>query len=364
MQINTDPRATPPRTDSSLPPAPAPDESYYRRGEQARRWGGILLLLGVVWLVFALGSRLPLFGVGFVERTEPIPPQSFAVTRVVISGVSDNVELVGWNQAEVQVEAVKHGFGWNGDAAQEGLERLEVVITPNGDTLNIDVRRPLDSIVGRAPYANLRIALPAGVSAEARLASGDIEVSEVTGDLVLSTVSGDLESADTLGKLTLSTTSGDLEVRDHSGALTAESVSGDVRLEGALASPNVKTVSGDASLEGASGTVELRSISGGLSVSGGDIAALTVESTSGDVEAEVALNEGSSSRISSISGDVGVRLERTTNLQLEATTTSGEIETDLEGLDEERRSLRGSFGDASAALGISTTSGDIEVRGD
>jgi hypothetical protein len=364
MQINTDPRATPPRADSPLPPAPVPDEPFYRRGEQARRWGGILLLIGVVWLVFALGSRLPVFGVGFVERTEPIPSQSFAVERVVITGVNDNVELVGWNQEEVQVEAVKHGFGWNGEAAQEGLERLEVVITPSGETLTIDVRRPLDSIVGRAPYANLRIALPAGVSAETRLANGDIQVTEVSGDLALSTVSGDLDSTDTRGTLTLSTTSGDLDVRDHSGALTAESVSGDMQLEGALASPSVKTVSGDARLEGASGTVELRSISGGLNVTGGDIAALNVESTSGDVEARIGLREGSNSRISSISGDVGVRLENVANLELEATTTSGEIESDLEGLDEERRSLRGSLGDGSAALSVSTTSGDIEVRGD
>lgn len=364
MKINADPRATPPRPEQPLPPAQPPDEPYYRRGEQARRWGGVLVLIGLVWLVFAIGSRAPLFGVGLVERSASTGSFLAGAQRVVVVGGPDNVAIVGGDEEGVRVEAVKYGFGLSAGAADEALSQLEVDFTQQGDTLLVEVRRPLGAVLGRAPYADLRIALPPGAAAEARLVSGDIEVSDVAGDLALTTVSGGLATDDTRGSMTLSTTSGDLEVRDHSGPVSAESVSGDVRLEGDLTSPAVKTVSGEARVDGAGGRAELTSISGGLSVAGAGLEALTVESTSGDIEARVGLAGGSTSRISNISGDVRVRLEEPVDLRLEATTSSGEIDSEFDGLDEERRSLRGTLGDGGAELTISTTSGDIEVRGD
>lgn len=364
MNVQLDPRATPPGPEQQRPPAPVLDEAYYRRGEQARRWGGILILIGLVWLVFAIGSRAPLFAVGFVERTVPIRADAFTAERVVVTGVGDNVELVGWNGEGVRVEGVKHGFGWNAGAATDALNSLEVELTPSGDTLLIEVRRPIGAIVGRAPYADLRISLPTDGSAEVRVVSGAIEVAEVRGDLTLGTVSGDIDSAETSGSLAISTTSGDVEVDDHSGPITAESVSGDLQLAGRLENPTVQTVSGDASLEGAAGTVKLNSISGDLRLNGATLEGLTIESTSGDIEAALDLAEDSSSRISNISGDVQVTLGRADDLGLEVTTTSGELSTDLSGFTEERRSLKGALGDGSAALTISTTSGDVEVSGD
>lgn len=360
MNTQLDPRVSPP-TPQPAPPAPLPDEPYYRRGEQARRWGGILLLIGVVWLVFALGSRAPLFGVGFVERTATTGPQSYAVERVVVTGVADNVELVGWSGDEVQVEAVKHGFGWNGGAAQEALEQLEVIFTPQGETLTIEVRRPIGAIIGRGPYADLRIALPAGAAVEARVVSGEIAVEEVRGELTLGSVTGDMATEDTQGSLTISTTSGDVEVRDHNGPVVAESVSGDVELVGALESPRVQTVSGDAALEGVTGRAELSSISGNLRVAGDQLEALSLESTSGDIAVEAGLAEGSASQISNISGDVAVTLFSPESLRLDVSTTSGDLSSDLPGLSEERRSLRGTIGAGGADLTINTTSGDVTV---
>lgn len=364
MDLKLDPQATPPRSEQPLAPAPVPDEPYYRRGDQARRWGGILLLAGLVWLVFSISSRAALPTAGFVERTAPLDAQSFAAERVVVTGVADRVEFVGWNQDEVQVEGVKHAFGWNGSAADDALDQLDVQITSRGDTLVIEVKRPLGTVIGRAPYAELRVALPAGVSAQASVVSGDLSADEVRGDLNLTTVSGNMSVGDTRGALTLSTTSGDVEVRDHDGAVTAESVSGDVRLEGDLASPSVRTVSGEARLDGASGNVVLSSISGQLSLAGTGLAGLDLESTSGDIEARVDLVEGATGSISNISGDVDLRLPEDARLDLDVTTASGELKSELRGIEADRRSMRGALGGGGPSLTVSTTSGDVEVRGD
>ncbi|NTU85518.1 MAG: DUF4097 domain-containing protein, partial [Chloroflexales bacterium] len=278
MSIDSDPRATPPRPDS---PPPMPDEPYYRHGEQARRWGGILLLIGVVWLVFTISSHGPLLGVGFVERSETMPPQSFAARRVVITGANDNIEIVGGDGAAVQVEAVKHGFGLSTNDASGAFGRLEIITAERGDTLTIEIRRPPLSGIGRAPYADLRVALPAVASAEAHVASGDITVADVTGDLTLATVSGRLDASDTTGALSAGTTSGEIAIQSHSGPLSAESVSGDIIIGGAVEGPSVKTVSGDVRLDGATGAVTLSSISGDLSLEGAEQAVLDIESTSG-----------------------------------------------------------------------------------
>jgi DUF4097 and DUF4098 domain-containing protein YvlB len=366
MSLDTEPRSA--RVDDTglAPPQTIPNEPYYRRGEQARRWGALLLLIGVVWLVFSITSRGSFFGVGFIERTAELPAQSYAVERVVISGVNDNIELVAWNEDEVRVTGVKHAFGWNGAAAEDALEGLQLAVDERGDTLTIEVRRPSFTGIGRSPYVNLEISLPAEILAEASVVSGDLSVEGVRGDLTLRSVSGEIAAEDTAGLMSINTTSGDVALEGHTGGLVVETVSGEVRADGDLQSPRVESVSGEVELTGVSGDVNLRSISGDLAAHDSAGATLAIESTSGDVEFSGALAEGTSSRIGTISGSVDVQLERADNLQLDLTSTSGDLETnlDLPRLERERRHVSGESGAGTTQLSVSTTSGDVEVKGE
>jgi hypothetical protein len=344
--------------------ASVPDEPYYRRGEQTRRWGALLLLVGVVWLVFAFAARGPFLPIGFVERSESLPAQSFDAERVVISGINDTIELVAGSGDAVVVEGSRHGFGWNGNAARDALESLELLIDEQGDTLRIEVRRPSFAAFGRAPHAELRIALPEGVAAEAELVSGDLLVEGVRGDLRLGTLSGEVETHDTVGELDVRTTSGDLFLNDHDGPLLVEATSGDVQASGDLDGVRVNSVSGDVELEGVRGTIELRSISGELTIDEAAEAELRIESTSGDVEFRGALARGGSNTISNISGDVQVWLIDPSDLRLDLRTTSGDLESDLplQNRSEERRSLAGAIGEGGTELSVNTTSGDVGVN--
>lgn len=359
MNINREPQAT----------APLPNEPFYRRGEQGRRWGALLLLVGLVWLVFELTTRGSLFGVGlgFVERTQALPAQRFSAEQVVITGVSDRVELVGWAEAEIGVEATRRGYGWSGAAAESALERINVVVTERGETLHIEVRRPpsFGMFLGRSPAADLRISLPAGVAAEAGVISGEILASDVRGDLRLSSVSGEIMTRDTVGALQASLTSGDLRARNHRGALSVESVSGDIEADGAIMGARVSTVSGDVELAGGGGELDLQSISGDLEIDEATATWLRLESTSGDISARAALAPGSDSSVNSISGEVRLRLDSPEDLRLMVTTTSGEITSDLalSERSEDRRRLSGLIGAGSASLTVGTTSGDIAVIG-
>lgn len=346
-----------------------PDEQYYsERGEQGRRWGAILLVAGVVWLVFELTSRGSLFGMGlgFVERSRPIAPQTFTVERVVVSGVNDDIELVGTDGEEVLVEGTIHGFGWNGGSAQSALDQIDVVVEQRGRTLNVEVRRPrtLTAFIGRAPYVELRLALPPGLRIEASTVSGDLALAEVEADGKLSTVSGTIVADQTRGDLTVSTTSGEIELADHSGPLALNSISGDMTASGEIERPRVETVSGDVELAGVSGPAEVSSISGSILIDDARAARLKLESTSGDIEVAGGLLAGEASTITNISGDVTVALDNPRDLRLEVSTISGDLESDLDLRDlvSERRRLAGVVGDGSASLIISTTSGDVSVQ--
>ncbi len=164
--------------DTNTPQRPAtPDEAYYRGG-QVRRWGVLLLLVGVVWLVFELTSRGSLFGLGlgFVQRSADTPAQSFAAARLVVRGAADNIVLERAPAASVTVASTRHGFGWSADAARAALDRLDVQITQSGDTLTVEVRRAggISGFIGRAPYVDLAIGVPDGLALDVQTVSGDL----------------------------------------------------------------------------------------------------------------------------------------------------------------------------------------------
>lgn len=353
------------------PPRPTalPDEAYYQRGDQARRWGGLLVLFGVIWLVFSLTTRgLPFdLGFGFVEATQTAPVQRYTAQQVVISGTSDEVYLSRTTADQIEVEVVTRGFGWQPSAAEASRERLEVRVEVQDDTLQIEVRRPpsIGVVLGRAPYAELYIALPANVAVQTTLVSGSITGEELANSLDLRTISGDMRLNASSGPVILTTTSGEMTVHDHSGSVEIESVSGDLELRhtDTPTTLRIETVSGDAELEQVRGAVEFRSISGDLELKASGPTSLQLETTSGDLDSELMLAPNSTNQIRSISGDVQVALRDPNNLSLTLNSSSGDLEIDLASRErtDERRSVQLTLGTGSTSLEISTTSGDIRV---
>ncbi|MFV9503149.1 MAG: DUF4097 family beta strand repeat-containing protein [Oscillochloridaceae bacterium umkhey_bin13] len=370
--MQTDPRPNPGASPTDAPQGSPtlPNESYYQRSDQARRWGGLLVIFGVIWLVFELTTRGSLFGVGlgFVEQSQPLPTQRYTAQQVIVNGVSDEVTITGWNEDQIQVEVIERGFGWNAGAARTAIDQLEVLVEQRDSTLQIDVRRPpaLGIVLGRSPYAEIRIALPAEVAVQVGLVSGPLAVEAASGSLQLSTVSGDITVQASSGALQANTTSGTLRVRDFRGPLRAETVSGDVRIEATTEGVSVETVSGDVRLEQVQGPLDLRNISGDLDLESVGPTSLQLETTSGDIAADVALIPASTNRISTISGDVRLHVRDPQDLRLEASTASGDLRIDLAGRErtEERRRLGLTIGEGSTTLSITTTSGDVRVSGE
>jgi hypothetical protein len=347
------------------------NEQEYRRHyrqDQARRWGSVLLLVGLIWLVFELVSRTPLLGsgFGFVEHTQRLE-QTVTGEAVVVDVIGDDVSLVQGSGSEMQIEVVKHAFGWSGAAAERAVADLDLTIDERGNTVHITGPRTTGFFIGRQPYVSLNIAVPADTQFTINSTNGDLTLVDVAGDGMLETVNGSISGEDTQGSLTLNTTNGNINLERHNGSLLIETINGDVTAEdGRISQIQASSVNGDFEFVGITGRLDVTTVSGDIEVEDARAVQLDLESTSGNLEFAGSLDTASPQRITNIAGDVTLRLPATVNLQLDASTLSGEIETDIELHQAiyERRQVRGQFGAGDTLLRITTTSGDIAIEAD
>jgi hypothetical protein len=359
-----------PGTDIYEQPVQADEQTYRRRyrQDQARRWGSVLLLVGIIWLVFELVSRTFFLGsvFGFVERTQRLE-ETVTGEALVVDVVGDDVSLMRGSGPEIQIEVVKHAFGWNGAAAERALADLDLTIDERGNRVHITGPRPTGLFIGRRPYVALNIALPADMPFTINTSNGDLLLTDVTGDGTLETTNGTISGADTRGDLTLKTTNGDIELENHHGALVIETINGDVTAEdGRISRVAADSVNGDITFVGVTGLLDVTTVAGDIAIEEAQAVQLDLESTSGDLAFAGNLAAASPQRVTSIAGDVTLRLPASGNLQLNAGTLSGEIETDLElhQATYERRQVRGRLGTGDTLLRVNTTSGDIDIAAD
>jgi DUF4097 and DUF4098 domain-containing protein YvlB len=102
-------------------------------------------------------------------------------------------------------------------------------------------------------------------------ASGNISMTQLTGDMVVHTASGDVTITDVAGKINAATASGEMRVKNVSGTVSARSASGNVdveisRLEG-TGNMDFASASGDVVVRAPSdldGNVEMASATGSL----------------------------------------------------------------------------------------------------
>lgn len=347
-----------------------PDEAYYRqqqRMRQSRRWGGILLVIGIIWLMFELIGRGVLWSIntGMVEHTQTVQ-QTVSASVLQIKVTNDRVTIVPSEHNAIQIEATKHVSGWNRATADRALEDLRLEVQQQGDTASITIARPKHMLaVGRSPSIDLRIALPPDTQFSIESINGDLKVTNVTGTGRMQTVTGDITVQQMRGALTLKTTSGEINLREHQGTVQIEAISGDVRLtDSAVADVTASTFSGDLKLTGVTGLLQLNTISGDITIKQAHNAQLIIDSTSGDITFTGSLIDNQPHRVSTISGNVELRLPSHSNLELAVNTLSGDIETtlDLRNIERDRRTLTGIAGTGGATLSINTTSGDVSIK--
>ena len=146
--------------------------------------------------------------------------------------------------------------------------------------------------IGRTPL-RIRVRVPHDSRVELSTAAADMIVRGRVGSLETKSASGDLSvEADVAGNAIVKTVSGDVRMRAVGGELRAQTVSGDINVASVGGNILAKSVSGDLRFESTrEGHVTAQSVSGDIRVGVAPGTNLDVDagSVSGDLDSEVAL---------------------------------------------------------------------------
>lgn len=179
----------------------------------------------------------------------------------------------------------------------------------------------------------------------AHTGSGNLTISNISAEVRAESGSGDLDLSNLTGRMYVSTGSGNIRTSRVAGAFVGSSGSGDIHLDEAAA--------GEVKLETGSGNVEARGVNGTLDVSTG----------SGDVSIEG--QQRGDWRLSAGSGNIRIRMAGEPSFDLDAETSSGDINVDfpitMQGSLGKHR-IEGRVRNGGQLLRVHTGSGDIEVR--
>ncbi len=272
-------------------------------------------------------------------------------SSLTVSNLSGDISVTGGRGSQIRVEAVKRSG--RGLASGTRLEDVRVDVAEHGDRVEV---RTLYRGGNTHVSVDYTITVPADAAVYVRSVSGDVKVAQVQGETRAESVSGDVS------------------VTGVSHLDKASSVSGNVTLTNAASEGDLSTgsVSGNVTIHGLkAGGLDLSSVSGDLNVSGLTCPRVSARTVSGTFSLEGPLARNGRYEISSHSGDIRLRLAGNTGFELNASSFSGDIDTDYPitmrdtGSESGRRSrhaIRGTFGDASALLSIRTFSGSISLR--
>jgi DUF4097 and DUF4098 domain-containing protein YvlB len=274
-----------------------------------------------------------------------------------LGNVAGDIKVTTVSGDQATLEIVKTARGRTADDAREMLGLVNVTVTERGSRVEVKTVYPRGEDRNER-HRNIDVSVaytvsaPAGTRVTAASVSGSVSVDGIKGDLSASSVSGTVRIANAGRVSSAKSVSGSVEVLDTQidGGIEVQSVSGNV----VLRKVNARQI-------------EASSVSGEVQIQ--DVQAERIEghSVSGNVEYSGTLAKGGRYELNSHSGDVRLTIGPGTGFELEASSFSGSIKSDLPLKSDRdsdsgpgrRRSVNGVFGDGSAVLDVTTFSGNI-----
>jgi len=217
---------------------------------------------------------------------------------------------------------------------------------------------------GLEAWCDMKISVPKGQKVTVHLGVGELDATNVDGDLVLDTASGKVSVRGGNGPLVADTGSGDVAVTGHAGDALLDTGSGSVK---------ATDLSGDRIVfDTGSGEVIARGIkarklsadtgSGSVELTGIHAPAVHVDTGSGDVELAL-MGDVDQLDVDTGSGSVTIEAPSSLGASLHIETGSGDIDSDfpLKITRRESDTLLASVGDGRGHIVIDTGSGNVRL---
>jgi len=236
--------------------------------------------------------------------------------QLVVDSENGSIDVKVGSDDEVRVQATLRG-----------ADRIEYEVRQEGDTITVTSRKTRRVLFGFGPGTDLVITVPINTVVDLNTSNGRIELRGIHG-------SGSLNTSN--GRIVLEDVIGDFEGDTSNGAITIDTMQGSARLHTSNGKVDVRDVIGE---------FELESSNGGISFSG-------------------ELLPGTRNRLETSNGRVEVELLGVASVTLDASTSRGDVNSELPILITVFRDkdLKGTIGDGEADLRIRTSNGDVTIR--
>lgn len=276
--------------------------------------------------------------------------------EIDVGNISGDIVITRGGGNSATIDIVKTARAETVDEARTILPLVTVDIAERGSRIEIKTRYPRHDEMRGGSRRNMNvdvafaIVAPANTRIVARSISGNVSVRDISGSVTIESVSGNLKIENGGRIVNGKTISGNVDLTDTrvDGALSVGSISGSVKIQRSrMDSLNATSVSGDVILdEVESNRVDAQVISGNVSFSGD-------------------LEPNGRYELTSHSGNVQLTVGAKTGFQIEATSFSGGITTDLpltlQGEGRRRGTLRAKYGNGSALVDLTSFSGSIRI---
>lgn len=266
-----------------------------------------------------------------------------AAPRIEIDNVRGSVAVTGWDRPEVEL----------GGSLGSG-SKLEISAGPQQLVLRV-VAQSTSWFGGNGPRhdSDLILHVPQTALIDLHVVSAKAQVHGVAG-----------------ASLKVAGVSGKLNINTEAPAIDVSSVSGDVDVSAAGQADtmrvHVQSVSGDIRVKGVGGRLKLETVSGNLDLTQARVQELETGSVSGDAKISVTLLPQARLHLESMSGDIHAKLPFALSAIIDASTFSGDIDSDYGSVTNRHHgsgsSMKASLGSGDAQISVQTFSGDIELR--
>jgi hypothetical protein len=144
---------------------------------------------------------------------------------------------------------------------------------------------------------------------------------------------------------------------------SVKSVSGGITLDGVTGDVDANTVSGVLEAQGINGKLTFNSVSGDLTLADGWLERLDANGVSGDVTADIDLDPLGGMQVTTVSGEVTLRLPAEADAQVNLHSMSGDVRSEFAELRRSSapasHSVSGSLGAGSGHVSVTTMSGRV-----
>ena len=143
--------------------------------------------------------------------------------------------------------------------------------------------------------------------------------------------------------------------RTSNGAIVVDGISGNGELDSSNGSISVNDVEGEYISSTSNGSVNMSNISGQFEA----------HSSNGNIVFSGSFDAHSDNRFTISSGSITVEFQDDPNIEIDAQTSNGTVETELPILTtatSKKTRLKGIYGDGSATLEMTTSNGSIRLR--